>query len=144
MSWKHGTHSGYNIGCRCEKCTKAHREANYKYYHKNIKASRQRYREYYHKHRDKKREYNRNYFANRKRKLYRLSDNIKHNFGCSVCGENDPNVLIFHHINPNEKKTCVSNLIRGNDIDKLLEEMNKCIVLCANCHIKEHKKQLRR
>lgn len=59
--------------------------------------------------------------------------------GCKQCGENDPHCLDFHHLNTEEKKRSVSQLI-SYEISKeeLQEEINKCEILCANCHRKEH------
>ena len=55
---------------------------------------------------------------------------------CSQCGESDPRVLEFHH-DKGEKENEVSRLIgRGASLDKLKAEIEKCTVLCANCHRK--------
>ena len=58
---------------------------------------------------------------------------------CSKCDENHPATLDFHHRNKNEKKETISNLVwsRGS-IKALLKEIEKCDVLCANCHRKLH------
>jgi len=63
---------------------------------------------------------------------------------CVRCGYDEhPRALDFHHIDPSHKKFRISNFIdaRGfSDKNKkeLLEELKKCIVLCANCHRLEH------
>jgi len=51
---------------------------------------------------------------------------------CVDCGESDPTVLEFDHLR--DKKAPISKLIRYSRIDKLLEEIEKCEVRCANCH----------
>ena len=54
---------------------------------------------------------------------------------CIDCGESDPIVLEFDHINPLEKTVTISRLISGHPSwQKVLNEINKCRVLCANCH----------
>lgn len=54
---------------------------------------------------------------------------------CELCGESDPIVLEFDHINPLEKTVTISRLISGHPSwQKVLNEINKCRVLCANCH----------
>lgn len=54
---------------------------------------------------------------------------------CSGCGEKDPRVLEFHH--EGEKENEVSRLMgRGASLEVLKAEMDKCRVLCANCHRK--------
>ena len=56
---------------------------------------------------------------------------FKHETGCSSCKETNPVVLEFHHTHDKEYK--VSRMIEL-PIQKIKEEMSKCIVLCANCH----------
>jgi len=52
-----------------------------------------------------------------------------------TCGENRPACLDFHHIDKNQKFTDISTMIRsGYNWNKILEEINKCEILCANCH----------
>ena len=58
--------------------------------------------------------------------------------GCAICGYDEcDEALDFHHANPKDKKFPVnSNNNRSNSI--FAEEVNKCILLCANCHRKVH------
>jgi hypothetical protein len=52
---------------------------------------------------------------------------------CSKCGEDDPRVLEFHH--QHGKDMAVSELVAsGYSIATIQAEIDKCIVLCANCH----------
>jgi hypothetical protein len=47
--------------------------------------------------------------------------------------------LQFHHRNPREKDFTISNACSwGWSIERILKEMEKCDVLCANCHAKRH------
>ena len=63
---------------------------------------------------------------------------------CIRCGYNKcPASLTFHHRDPNEKEFCIGGLSeRINSIDELNEiiknEIDKCDLLCANCHVIEH------
>ena len=53
--------------------------------------------------------------------------------GCKKCGVSDPRVLEFHHIK--EKDFSIAERARSKYGKKrLLEEIKKCNVLCANCH----------
>lgn len=61
----------------------------------------------------------------------------KHAHGCSNCDEDHPACLDFHHTNPDEKRFRVSQYGRYS-LDLVKEEIEKCILLCANCHRKEH------
>ena len=54
---------------------------------------------------------------------------------CRVCGIDNPVVLEFHHKNPQEKKYNIAHLIhRGCTLEVVKKEVEKCDVLCANCH----------
>ena len=53
---------------------------------------------------------------------------------CKVCGESRYWVLDFHHRNPEEKDIDVSTLIRRGNKTKILNEIEKCDILCSNCH----------
>jgi hypothetical protein len=56
---------------------------------------------------------------------------------CVKCGESDPRVLDFHHRDPVQKETEVSKMVvNGLSLGRLQQEMDKCDVLCANCHRK--------
>jgi hypothetical protein len=67
--------------------------------------------------------------------LYR--DNYLSIHPCVDCGEDRRPVLQFHHTN-DDKFRKVSSMISCS-LDKLVAEINKCIVLCGNCHIKRTK-----
>jgi len=65
---------------------------------------------------------------------------------CGKCGYNKCiEALEFHHKNPNEKDNTISRLSRRvfSPATKLLidAEVQKCIILCANCHREEHHKK---
>ena len=54
---------------------------------------------------------------------------------CERCGETDPRVLEFHHVG--EKDAEITRLISGGwSIKRIQKEIDKCQVLCANCHRK--------
>lgn len=54
---------------------------------------------------------------------------------CVDCGEDDPVVLEFDHVR-GVKKYIVSRMMnaRGQRLPKVIEEVAKCEVRCANCH----------
>ncbi|MHB8597334.1 MAG: hypothetical protein ACYDER_11050 [Ktedonobacteraceae bacterium] len=66
--------------------------------------------------------------------LYRYKRTIV----CELCGANHPACLQFHHVDRNNKLGEVGNLASGSNIKKLMREINRCQVLCANCHSKLH------
>ena len=58
---------------------------------------------------------------------------IKLEQGCEVCGYNaHPAALHFDHIEPSQKKFAIADLDAG--WDDMVKEIEKCRVLCANCH----------
>lgn len=75
----------------------------------------------------------------RRSRLRAWANERKRSFGCRDCGCTDPAVLDFHHCKPNEKEMAVGEMItHGYGVDALRRETEKCRVLCANCHRKEH------
>ena len=76
---------------------------------------------------------------NRKRRHYNIIQDLKYRLGCEVCSEDEPICLEFHH-SGNDKISEVATMIwNGNAMRAILEEIEKCDLLCANCHRKRHK-----
>ena len=58
---------------------------------------------------------------------------------CTQCGEPDADCLQFHHLR--DKQFRIASYGAGNhSIEQLKAEIGKCIILCANCHMKLHKR----
>lgn len=75
--------------------------------------------------------------SNRKKDLQNFINTIKTSKGCSYCGETDFACLDFHHMG--EKESEIARAIHnGWSKERLLKEINKCIVICSNCHRKLH------
>jgi hypothetical protein len=61
--------------------------------------------------------------------------------GCSRdgCEEKDRACLDFHHRDPALKEVSIPRAINNSwSIDRLKRELDKCDVVCANCHRKLH------
>ena len=57
---------------------------------------------------------------------------------CQLCGYNKCIIALeFHHINPSEKEFNFNKAI-SMDWEKTRLELEKCILLCANCHREVH------
>jgi len=57
--------------------------------------------------------------------------------GCSVCGYNEiPQALEFDHIDRSKKKFALNKAWKYK-WPTIMEELEKCVVLCANCHRKK-------
>ncbi|HAS56012.1 MAG TPA: hypothetical protein DCR94_01910 [Firmicutes bacterium] len=90
---------GHNSDCKS--CRKIYRDKHY-----------QEHKEYY---KTKASEY--------KKKKMKEFENYKGTLKCEICGENRPWCLDFHHIDPKEKESEISNLIESPK--KLEEELKK-------------------
>ena len=56
---------------------------------------------------------------------------------CICCGYNKCiQALELHHLNPKEKEISLSNYSIG--WDKIVKELEKCILVCSNCHREIH------
>lgn len=61
---------------------------------------------------------------------------------CIDCGEPDPIVLHFDHRDETEKFKSISFLVKkGRSLASIEDEVRKCDVRCANCHMKRTAKQ---
>lgn len=68
-----------------------------------------------------------------------LVSGIKAEIGCRGCHINDFRCLDFHHLDPSTKLFSIGAAIsRGVSMERILAEITKCEVLCANCHKLEH------
>lgn len=57
---------------------------------------------------------------------------------CMHCDENNPVCLSFHHKDGTNKEANISDMChRCFSIKRIREEIDKCIVLCHNCHAME-------
>jgi hypothetical protein len=65
-------------------------------------------------------------------------ETIKAKAGCKCCPEREPACLDFHHLNSEEKEDTIANLVCKRSRTRLFEEIQKCVVVCSNCHRKIH------
>ncbi len=56
---------------------------------------------------------------------------------CIICGESQPVCIDFHHVDPSSKDFTIGKH-RSRSKLWLLNEISKCVCLCANCHRKVH------
>lgn len=61
---------------------------------------------------------------------------LKESLSCIICGESDPACIDFHHLDENQKEYQISDLVMSRE--KMVEELKKCVPVCANCHRKIH------
>lgn len=96
----------------------------------------------------------RHYYRHRARVIARVTRNrkrqnierrvwvnsYKRERGCAHCGEHDPVCLQFHHTGSQKKYYAIAKKVLLLSLKRLMVEIAKCIILCANCHLKEHTK----
>jgi hypothetical protein len=59
------------------------------------------------------------------------------NPNCSWQGDFNSYQLDFHHLDPSSKTTEVAKL-ESSSYERIQNEINKCVVLCKNCHAEAH------
>jgi len=134
--------------CENEDCIKDNekekiKEAKRKYYNKNIKKTTKKFKK-------QDAENSRNYRKSHKEQLNKRKrarnretrdwlDNIKKSKKCSKCKQDKYYILDFHHLDPNEKDKGISQAVNcGYSKKRIMAEIDKCIVLCRNCHGEIH------
>lgn len=107
--------------------------------YKNASDQKRYLHEYHLKTWSKRRERHRKFKKERLLKLSIWLKTYKVSLLCSICSENHPACLDFHHTNPKTKEGSISTMIgEGYSLKRIQNEIKKCIVLCRNCHAKEH------
>lgn len=81
--------------------------------------------------------YARAWRAKRRAVVEKLLRGIFDPYQCLDCGNTDHRTFQFHHEGKKEFK--ISDGMSGKyPIAKMLEEIKKCVLLCANCHMIRH------
>ena len=111
-------------------CTKCNKELSIEFFHKNgfDNQGNQKYRSYC---KDCANAIEKQRYKDKKN----FVENQKHI--CAKCGEKRIYVLQFHHKDKEKKDFTIGKLKKG-DLSIIQKEIDKCIVLCANCHIEFH------
>lgn len=73
------------------------------------------------------------------KQIIRKAECVKYKGGkCIVCGYDKYfGALQFHHLNPAEKEFNIGQL-RSYSLNMLKKELDKCALLCGNCHSEVH------
>lgn len=118
---QHGM-TGYAYGCRCVDCKKATSEYSAQYQRDRRNAD-PIYRA---------KQYESRYVRKRMRQEYLAS--LKLERGCADCGyKAHPDALHFDHL-PGYLKLFDIASAKTCSLDRIHEEIDKCEVVCANCH----------
>lgn len=114
-SFNKNSHHSDGLASECRECKKLYQKA---YYTKNSKYEIEQVKQ-------------------RKAFIRRKLDEYKSNLKCT-CGENHIACLQFHHENDDKEINIGEAPGRGWSWERILLEIQKCIVMCANCHFKLH------
>lgn len=80
-----------------------------------------------------------NYVKNKYLERKEEVNNIKTSYKCAKCGESRSYTLDFHHKDPTIKDNTIARLTSNcNNMKDIQKEIDKCIVLCSNCHREFH------
>jgi hypothetical protein len=100
---------------------------------------------------EKQAEYSRRHYLKNKEK-YRSSEKkveqdrqerfrqYKATLSCEKCGGAHPAFIQFHHRDPSAKKANIARVAAAWPWERLMKEIEKCDILCANCHLILHYK----
>lgn len=72
------------------------------------------------------------------KKMSKFANNYKALRGCCKCPENDPVCLDFHHTEDNKDIHVSVAIQKGWSQKRIQKEIDKCVVICSNCHRKLH------
>ncbi|MBI2337378.1 MAG: hypothetical protein HYU97_11525 [Deltaproteobacteria bacterium] len=76
--------------------------------------------------------------AKRRKKIREMAIDYKGGC-CRSCGYNKcPEALEFHHLDPSEKDFAISQYGHSRSWERVQRELDKCVMLCANCHREIH------
>lgn len=113
--YKHESQFGFRLGKKQVACKQCINDAQKKQYSRNKIY-------YLDRNRDRR-------AANRK-----WYQELKSNTPCAKCGVKYPYyVMDYDHKDPTNKKHCIAHMM-GHSKKALQNEINKCELLCANCH----------
>ena len=59
--------------------------------------------------------------------------------GCAICGyDRCRKALDFHHVDEKDKIFSINSYTMNYKTERIINELNKCILFCANCHREIH------
>ena len=126
--------TAYNKGCRCTGCRTANR-MHVKYHTDNLSRDQKKARakKYYEKYGST---------SAAKAKIRRgIINRYKEQEGCARCGYNEHGcALDFHHVDPSTKEFSPGSRMHGS-WPSIMNEIDKCAVLCKNCHAVTHEEE---
>lgn len=129
----------------CKTCNSDKTEESFSWEKKDIKRSK-RCKECQRKLGQKHYQENKAQYCTRDKNSRNLRYKFKFEFlsgkQCVACSESDPVMLEFDHLR--DKKYNISDMLKKRySIESILAEIEKCQILCANCHRRKTAKQFK-
>lgn len=85
---------------------------------------------------------NKKYYMDKSRayakSTYQWFNSYKETLCCKTCGEKRWWVLDFHHRDSSTKEATIAKMLVTCSREAILKEIDKCDVLCSNCHRDYH------
>jgi len=79
------------------------------------------------------------YRMKKREELKSWLQDYKDDLECKHCDEDRNPALDFHHTDESEKKSSISTMVHNvSSKETVIEEIEKCEVICANCHRVHH------
>jgi len=101
-------------------CRKCHAESCRTYFNKNY-------------------DYHYNTMVKRRAAISKWFKEFRLTLKCEECGENHPACIDFHHKDGSKKRDNICSMVlKGFSKESIIREIQKCQILCANCHRKLH------
>lgn len=94
-------------------------------------------REWNHRNRKSRYEYKKRYHRVRRLKLLDIFGNKCEDCQVAYNGSNAA-IFHFHHLDPATKLFDIGNKITVRSWESILQEAEKCVMICANCHELKH------
>lgn len=114
-----------------------------RYYQKHKEQIKEHVSQEYYKNIDKSHMHNHLRYIRERTKDIAILHNLKIN-GCAICGYDKCDwALDFHHVNPEDKKFKIDMRSMRNNVKRIADELNKCVLICSNCHRELHHKENR-
>jgi hypothetical protein len=97
--------------------------------------------DYYYRNKEKELKYKHERQANKKEEARQFVTDYLRSHPCVDCGNSDPMVLTFDHVRGNKKMNISQMVNQGYRLEAIQREMDKCVVRCANCHMRVEKER---
>jgi len=115
----------------CKKC-------NVKRFKKWKENNRKSFLAYQRKYNEGRKEKKKQEAAKKRKEIRLFLHEYKKDKSCEICGYNKvPDILVFHHVDQGQKSFKIAER-NSSTVEILKEEIEKCILVCPNCHRKLH------